>query len=360
MELKKGGWALINNVTNYNNGYQSIVQKNNCPVMIYQISDSSVYCKTINMFFNNFAENPFIIYKTYLTAIDEKEAKKLIDALNIEGEKINKENLKKIETKRLPIGKRKDYDLRSKEILKTDLNFVKIYPISSVDNSVEGLKSIQNNWMVQCCAFSKTKADLLVHIPKLWLNYFGYNLVDLKAYINFLKKCDIGFNAKVLGIVDLHSTYKQVPNKRNISLNLNTDNFVLKEKETAYEVLVKGSANCNMITYLYFILIRYIYSSLYWNIPIIAMKLKKNMPKVSHWDCLILAHNTHSYNSGYSLCVLGNGTIYPKYNQKEIILKKLRSGEYGMNSSFTVTSNNSKIKEYIIQENYEELQKLIK
>ena len=64
-----------------------------------------------------------------------------------------------------------------------------------------------------------------------------------------------------------------------MNLNNEADNYYQNVSEDCYSIFIPGSRDNKMQTYMFFILTRFIYSSLYWNIPFIAMQLKENLPE---------------------------------------------------------------------------------
>jgi len=362
MEIKTGDNVQLKKDTFSMNSYVTLARDKQLPLTVYSVSldKKSIFCKTSNLAINDFNDNPFVISVNFVTPISKETTVKLTKDLNKDFEKIYKEKAKKLKTEHISPFLRKYEPTSSKMLIRTDLNFAFIGNIANNNK----------RWLKQCCDFSKTSAKITVYIPKSWLNYLGYNLIDLKMYIKFLRNCEIGFNAEVLEIVDLHSEFSSAYAPRRGRIYTDFNNTYIGEKEMAYKVEITPSTS-GMVTYLYFILLRYMYNNLYFNIPYMAMQLKKNMPKVSNWDCMLLVHNLEQYNPGYALISTSsrNELIPCMSNSAESILKKL-SKNSGMNSSFLLHVNppvvperptifENRIKKWILEENYTELQNLL-
>jgi len=351
MTPKIGNYALIKKGTT-TSGYANIAEKEEVPVYVYSINGNNCQCYTKDLSFNNFNNNPFGIPLINLEIITKEEADKIKDIKNKNFLKENKKKLVALKTKYVKITERKDYNLNEKQLLSSGSSFVKVIQKGNFDSP------ISNNFMVGCCDLTKTTRDLLVYIPKSWANYFGYNLSDLRSWLKFLEKCEIGFKADILSICNLYDKFKKEPvTKHGVLLNANC-NFYLSDKEKAYEILLSG-CGYSYGTYLYFILIRYFWHSRYWNIPFIAMKLKKNMPKATHWECLLLAHNAEIYSGSNCLTQTYNKIVLGSVNDPTKIIAKVN--EQGkMNNSFVYTEYDRLIVEnWIKTENYTELQKLL-
>ena len=375
MEIKQGSWANISpNYVSFRNDYPTIALQNKYPVFVYfinfalvngeRVRKSEVGCMMKDIMGNKYNGNSFVIREEFLIPISDEEAKKQIKIANKPYYNQLKIDLKSISPKHIGIKDRKGdyYQTGTKNFLKTSNSFVKLVGKNTINNTStqEAKYNAQRYFGVECCSFTKTSTqDLLVYIPKTWLNYYGYNLTDLKSYLRFLEKCEIGFSSEILGIVDLHNAFKQTKVERI----LKAGNFYYKKDELAYEVLIK-SGDKAYITYLYFLLVRYIFNKNYWNIPFIAMKLKKNIPKASYWQCLLLAHNNDIYNRYFSLVGRPRTSyVYNKnkdpLNTKERVLNLLRQGNSGVNASFQLRNSALDITEAIRTENYTALQEFL-
>ncbi len=372
MEIKVGDWLLIKkdaaNVTGY---YPTLARDNQYPILVNRLptgdgTKGALMCIIKEISSLNFNLISLVVYDHQVSVISEEEAKKSLKLINKNFYINLKEKLKLIKTKHESIDKRSGdyYVTRSKSYLKTSTSSVKIVPRDSITS--ETTEQVKNNienkvFNVECCSFTKITSDLLVYIPKTWLNYYGYNLTDLKSYLSFLKKCDIGFSAEILSIVDLHNSFKAGKMERPLTQG----SFYLKKDELAYEILIKGS-DFPYVTYLYFLLVRYIFNRSYWNIPFISMKLKKNLPKATNWQCLLLAHNNDEYNSYYSFAdVNENNCLYHKYedlaNNPKSVLDALK-GKSSVNRSFTLRPmyrKDKSLRQLIRNENYELLEQFL-
>ena len=357
MEIKVEDYVIINENTKIM-GYGEAARKERIPVYVYRKNNPrEIFCMTKNTAFNKFNNDGFVISSEFLTPISKEKAEKILHKNNLKYVRENRKRIKELKTKHTPTKDRKDYDLTSKSLLITSYNYIKLL-VKNSDPNV-GRNLLSSSFSITCCDTVKTTTDIVFYIPKSWLNYYGYNLSDIKAWIKFLEKCDIGFNCNIIDTVDLHTEYQQTSSLKNELLLNPTQNYYLSKNEKAYKILLKGGDK-NYITYFYFILMRYLYNHRYWNIPFIAMKLKKNMPKTSYWDCLILAHNSELYNQGYCLVYASDSQIYlGSINNQQNILEKLSLNK-GMNSAFVATPFSRVTLEHLIKtENYTELQNLL-
>lgn len=355
--MEVGNYVMINKDVVLGNGYAKIAQERKYPLFVYQINTAdSVYVYTKDLATNGFQNNPFTISKSFVTVITTEELKKAMTRVNKDHLKEMKEKEKTFKKRHIALDKRPVVNFGSKQLIQTLNNYCKTYQRSTLEackNVITPNTSVyQNQIGATCCSFSKTTFDIVVYIPKSWLNYFGYNATDLKAWMNFISQCEIGFTGKVLSDTkSMRSVFGSVSASTN--LNAKTNNFYMNPEEECFEVLVPAGTR-NMTTYLYFILVRFIYSSKYWNIPQIAMKLKKNIPTATHWECLLLAHSYENYDSYYSLVGNeSNNTAVPsRYNSPINILNNLQTTS--MNGAFKRYSENfSTLRRAITDGNYE-------
>lgn len=366
MELKVGDFILIDKDTAVPEGYATTAKNIGAPVKVYVITTNSICCATMDLVFNSFQANAFAInLNSKFKILNKDEIEKITKSLNKAAAKENKIKIKNLlNTKRIPISERKDYFITNKLVLHSVSSFAKIFTIDTNKENIKNYSAISNQWCSQCCAFSKITNNIVCYIPKSWLNYFGYNLTDLKLWINFLTKCDINFKADILEPIGLYEAFKSNKVLKWSFLSKPTKNFYINDNEIAYPVLIYGSKNNKMLTYMYFILIRYIFNSQYWNIPSLAMKLKKKMSKASHWDCLLLAHNVEIYNNYYALFSITNynSVVLPtkKCNTQKLVNNGLQNGA-SINSCFEslYKKSHKTIRDLIIDENYDELQKIL-
>jgi hypothetical protein len=191
-------------------------------------------------------------------------------------------------------------------LLSTKLNCVAEGEWNKDDNT---FKNDRIAYLVTCCAFTKTKHDLEVYIPELWLRYYKYTMYDLGEWLKFLAKCGIGFEYVLCGPSKLHNVfyenfekpiddgyYKKVSPKALGSL-------MYPNGPSGYiKLRMKGCKDDPMITYLRFICLRYIYNQAYWTIPGHAMQIKRSLGNaVTYWQALLMAHLYKTYDGYYSL-----------------------------------------------------------
>lgn len=343
----KNLYVLIKKSAKNLSGYQIIAQINQYPLKVYRDSFEHTYrVFTEGLVSNNYNTNPFEINRKDTIEIDVTKYNKLKKKINESNSKLAK---KQLYLKRIPIKNRKICHHTSKTLLSTPINFCKI------NNN----NDISHKNGVVCCSFSKTSSNIHIYIPKSWLNYFGYTFIDLKNYLKFLEKCDINFKAKVIGVTTLKENFSITS---NTNLSFINNNLYKNIEEDCYEVLLFGNNN-KMTTYMHFVLIRFIYSNIYWNIPFIAMKLKQNLPKATYWDCLLIAHCTENYSGYYSLATNGIDVmvIPSKSNSAASILEQLKTVTY-LNNCFRYYNNrydNHLLRTSIENEDYNEIQKII-
>lgn len=308
------------------------------------------------------------IFNTQIEKVEfptETRLKKYEIDLNKKTKELKKYWTEKLKIKHIPLSKRQIEQISDRNELSTTTNFICLYNQGIIKNNNYSLNGIipQHKYPnACCCSLTKTTSDLVVYIPKSRLTYFGYNQINLNAWISFLKKCDINFEGKLLETNTLKNAFEtgvsdvikffggiiQIP-------YINID-------EDCYVVHIPGSKYA-MHTYLHFILIRFIYSSLYWNIPFIAMKLKKGMPNLTHWECLLLAHVYEPYSTGYSIVQSNsNGIALPsKFNNQIHLLKYLENINQMINASLKIYKENiDSLREDIKNLNYKNIEKLVK
>lgn len=371
MDVKAGDWIVINEEEKSISPHFEFARKNKLPLFVYnltkakdpvdQIVKSFCYVYTSGLSINNFVQNPFAIKEGQFTKITKEEAEKMEHEINKEHYKKVKLREKLLKTKRVPINQRRDYLTSDRTFITTQFNYALLFNRTTLENCnykpTTVTQKLGGGGPAQCCSFSKNTNDIIVYIPKSWLNYYGYNLTDLKSYFSFLSKCEIGYNARVVGIGTLKEAFVNITN--NMNLNNNKNNYYQNIDEDCYIIHIPGS-KINMHTYMHFILTRFIYSSLYWNIPFIAMKLKKHLPKATHWECLLIAHCNEDYSGYYAFQAntMNNLSLPSKYNAPKAVLDRVRLSS--MNASFKKYNENSVVlRKNIREENYEEIQKLI-
>lgn len=251
---------------------------------------------------------------------------------------------------------RDDYDL-NKNFLNSNYNYV---TLGSWDANNNRMMSPSKNPGAVCCALTKTTSSIMVHVPKEWANYYGYNLVDIKNWLAFLTHCDIGFKGSYVDKIKLKDEYGAtgVP----ISMPaLPNNNFYMRPDMEAYRIVIPTTGH-KMVNYMHFILIRYLYNMQYYTIPFIAMQIKRGMgEKITFWEALLVAHMNHSYNGYY--CLTANQVdaqlaIPNSNNSPKTVISSLR-GNNNMNTSFYYDRRGYKVKDLIRSKNYDAIEKLL-
>lgn len=256
------------------------------------------------------------------------------------------ENFRKLIPARIPIARRDDYDKLKRDYLNTNENFVQL--VGNFDYKTSEIKGVVNYPHAVCCALTKTNVPIIVNIPNDWISYFGYNVTDLKKWLEFLKACEIGFDYKYLGKTTLESEFTDKNIATKIPKMARANMFVSPKMDIHRILIVPPNQNVrNMQNYMRFLLVRYIYNNQYWNIPTIAMQIKGALKgKVTNWEALMLAHMNDYYYDYY--CMVsnnGNGTgaiALPKSeNSPQNIVSKLGVTENvpAMVRTFTYDSN---------------------
>ena len=365
MEIVSNSIVKINKGVKDLNKYALEAQENNYPLTVYQDSshkDNLIGVYTNGISKNSFAQNPFLISKDSVTIVKDKEYKSMLYSLNKEYIEEGKKRLKSLKTRRVPLNNRKDYNTASKTLLETSANYLVLHDRGNIasNNYIINPNSGMKRPNSICCSVTKTGTnDIVYYIQKSTLAYFGYNLADLKAYLRFLHGCNIGYEGKFLREVPLKKIFPNV--KSNKLLLSKTGNIFLDVDKPWYEIFINGS-EYSQHTYLRFIVTRFINDNKYWNIPFIAMKIKKNIPSLTNWECLLIAHANENYNSYYSL--VGNNfynlAIPSKYNSPESLLQRLMSSS-NMNISFKLYGINvTELRNAIKQENFKFIEEIVK
>lgn len=366
VQIKKNAEMSISN------NHFDFAKENNLPLFVYNIqnyNDSKdnkikkmICVYTDGLSINNFVQNPFALKEEQIEVMDPKEADKLIYEINKEHIAKTKEREALLKTVRVSVKNRRDYLVKQKEFITTRYNFALLYdPVIIKECNYHPIlttKYAGGHAGAECCSFSKTNHDIMVFIPKSWLNYYGYNLVDLRKYLRFLSECEIGYKGTFVEMRKLKDVFLNL--KDNMNLNAEVNNYYQNVSEDCYTIFLPGSRDNKMQTYMFFILTRFIYSSLYWNIPFIAMQLKENLPEATPWECLLIAHCNENYNAYYSL--QGNTenslSLPSKYNSPKNILEIIKANS--MNAAFKkYADNGDNLRKWIREGNYEEIQKII-
>lgn len=193
----------------------------------------------------------------------------------------------------------------------------------------------ENTFFEECAQNTKTSDDLCVYIPRIWVNHMGYSIVELKAWLRFLSKCEIGFAYTYDGIVKTPDDIIEEINEGDVykdkyelgGFNKNTLKGEIVPLNNWYQVTIKG--NEEMLTYLRYICLRYIFNHKYYSIPGTAMQIKKALGrKVTYLQALLMAHLRRNYDNYFSISnEYVNHNINP-FQDTKIALRKLRDSEY--------------------------------
>lgn len=346
-------------------GTLKLAQQQDWLLKVTQIDGAYIYA--IKIYDANGRNTPTITSrKESLDKVVIENFEKYIKKVIYNNRKKSRELLKKIIKKHESILKSKIESKSQRPKLGTVSNIAALISSRPNKNNLKQYYSSSvGHFEAGCCSFTRGDNSILVYIPKTWLNYYGYNLADLKNWLKFLRESDINYNGEYVKTLKLIEVFPNYKNRSNFYLS-NNHSYHLDLEEDCYEILIPSSdRNQN---YINFILTRFLYSPYYWNIPKITLKLRKNLKIATNWECLLLAHNAESYSGGYSLfeaSYSGRAYFPTKANSyANSIVQKYKSGLTTLNSSFTVTHTNvdviTKFKKDLFEENYKELENLIK
>lgn len=277
----------------------------------------------------------------------------------------------KIEIPHVLIRSRKDYDIGDKLFLDTNMNYIALGSFKK--DYTYNIGDFRIIAPARCCAVTKCTNDILVWIPKLWLQYCGYTKKDLELWLDFCTKTETGFEAKILGETTLDKVYGIDSPCTRPPLNTQGNYFIPTNAEV-YEVGLKNG-KANMITYLYFIMLRYIYNNRYFSIPFTAMQLKIALKdRATFWECLLVAQNVQPFDGYYALTNTLTSSVRfvlpTRSNSQNIILNKLRGGGQNMNNCFKyftdgtliaeVARSRAQIGKMIMDREYDQIAELIR
>jgi hypothetical protein len=276
-----------------------------------------------------------------LKPVLEEDAKPILETMEANFQKSVEEGKAKVakllnDIKRIPISDREYWNKEDKVYFETNMNFVKLFKAINSDGTPSGTG--QNFPNAKCCSLTKTTDHILVHIPKDWLNYYGYNVIDLRMWLKFLSTLDSGFKAYYLGESTMSEAFGEQVIQDQFP-KFDSRNHYMTKDMPCYLVMLESTGNI-MLNYMHFIMIRYMYNIQYWNIPTIALQLKKALgSNITPWESIIIAHMNDQYHGYYAL-MSNNGesiAIPSSRNSLQEVTRKLKQAGSGMNSSFVYT-----------------------
>jgi hypothetical protein len=266
-----------------------------------------------------------------------------------------------ISLKRLPVAKREYTPTQAKDFLNTNLNYIKLHTRLGADGLPTNLGSMYPDAV--CCSLTKTTNHIEVLVPKDWINYYGYTLLDLKMWLGFLREIEgLDFQGKYIGTTTLKKEFDGTTKVINSRLPKfpQGNTYVVPDME-CYKVLIPNGGRTALENYMHFILVRYMYNISYWNIPTLAIQMKKILKeKISNWEALMVAHMSQIYNGYY--CLVANDTnktaLPVAANSPANVRSRLSTG---MNAAFSYGKvDNAAILEIIKSKNYKQLLKYLK
>lgn len=265
---------------------------------------------------------------------------------------------------------KRDFFWKDRTFLKTNYTIAQLGAWDQDKGTWTSSNLIQ--YRAACCAFTKTTQDVLVWIPKIWLNYYGYTTYDIIEWFKFLSRCEIGFEYEFLAEYPIPKSQscKEGESIHEVFRLGERVSELYNDGNTGFlAVRIKGHSAYAMHTYLRFICVRYLYDDEYWNIPGLAMQIKKTIgSKVSHWEALLMAHMYKWYNGYY--CLTQNtisdkkiiSYVNPFQSVKDVLKKLSVSGAVSMNQSFEYEKRFSQatIEELFADKNYIGLYKYLR
>lgn len=283
-----------------------------------------------------FQEAQQLMQKNYMSAQEEAKGK----ALEV------------CSPKRVALMDRDDFEKTKKGYLNTGLNFLKLINWTPTTNAIT---NVSNYPYAGCCALTKASRTIQVFIPKPWINYYGYNLVDLKMWLTFLADVGTGFKGHILEETTAEKAFPrqiqaQVPRYANNNMFMTPDMIM-------HPVIIENT-NKNMNNYMNFIMVRYMYNVQYWNIPTVAMQIKKGLGEnITSWEALMIAHLNDQYYDYYGLSnnigVQAARVALPTpNNHPDRVIERVQSSA-NMNASFEYTNANiTEVRKAIREKDY--------
>ena len=259
----------------------------------------------------------------------------------------------------------RNFNYSEKSTWNTNYNFV----LLGKWNKTKDIFSITSKcYRGSCCSFTKTTNDLEVYIPIVWLQYYGYSTFDLISYLDFLTKCNIGFEYEYLG--------EKLATEFKSSIDLSNQNekgeyftiyqpWINKTNEGCIHNEPKGykgfiairlkAATSSYLTYFRFIALRYIYNYKYWTIPGNALQIKIALGNiVSNFEDLLIAHLYMDYFYYYCFVYNTDNLKANPFQNLDTVLNNIPI-EGTVNSSFAYKNNvydNKKLKEFFDNKNW--------
>lgn len=203
----------------------------------------------------------------------------------------------------------KDCKVKAEELF----NSKKIDKVLSIDKNYVNLGQIKEGKFIVhssnigriCCSFTKTTSDLEILIPKRFLTLFGHNKTTLIKWLEFLKNADIGFEYMIserVSNINCNHYYKYKNYNIKYDVSMDQIKMDLIKSTPCFVVTLVGDKEYHDLTYLRFLLLRYIYNSNYYDIPTTAMALKCSLKdKITNLQAIILAMYKRDYNGYYAL-----------------------------------------------------------
>jgi hypothetical protein len=313
-------------------------------------------------------EYNFAYGETNLRVLSAKESKEVLAKMADNAKKavaLAEAKLKEITSaKRVRRALRDDFDITKKAFLNTNYNYIKLGSGLTDDFNLKG--GVKNYVDAVCCSLTKTTLHIQVNIPVEWMAYFGYSIIDLKRWLRFLEDCNLGFKAHYLGKTTLADEFTA----KSINVRLpkygNNNMYVSPNMECFKVVIESPSGSTNMQNYMRFLLVRYLYNNLYWNIPLIAMQIKDALKsKITSWEALLVAHMNYTYNAYYALTANqvapgsgGQVAIPNKANSPAQVLSKLGGGS-NVNTSLIYTHVKEDVSKLIRAKDYKAILALV-
>lgn len=390
-EAKVGDWAIVEKTykpkeNRYDNGSQEELAKNGHVVYVSS-SQMDYYTGNRDLYYVKLSthegdRNICFFGNKHFRVVTGNELKALQEKLAKYNEEVKAKEYESIQafvegrlTKRVPIVRR-TFNHADLQAYDTCFNFIQIGQWNKEANTIP---SGDVHFKETCSSEMKgiKNQDFALFIPKMWCDYYGYNHLDIRKWLEFIKESDIGLTyhfdknpmplSKEFGRTE--EKYKGVEKTDPYTHAVGEAITVLPKGADPmfYRIIVEGAKADRWRTYMRFLVLRYLYNAHYWEIPGVAMQIKMKLgEKVTNWQALLMAHMKEPYYDYH--CLLPNYTNKgakgdqcqsPDITQTiEEVLQRCNQYGNGMIKSFKHYQNNldtKTVKDFFDKKNYEGL-----
>jgi hypothetical protein len=182
--------------------------------------------------------------------------------------------------------------------------------------------SYSNTFLRKCVEVSRqSNSNMRVYLPVETCDFMGYTYSNIRKYINILNKA--GFNFRYI----LREKIGENPfyNLEKLSYKNELENLLITENKFYIVDIIIDKTKCNKYeSYISFVLLRYLYSYYYFDIPETLINLKRNIKDLSTWQLILLALFKRKYYYYYSILNPDDSNCYNLKNMsnKELILSR--------------------------------------